>query len=106
MADAFCIYPRCMKVFHLLLQEAGAAGLSNCFNKCWCCNEIVFDNKNGYLCKSAVETNLSSCMIKMMKLDGEKREMMGKLSSQIVKENFDINKTMRDWIALYCRLVV
>lgn len=105
MADAF-VLSSLHEGLPLTLQEAGAAGLPIVSTNVGGCNEIVFDNKNGYLCKSAVETNLSSCMIKMMKLDGGKREMMGKLSSQIVKENFDINKTMRDWIALYCRLVV
>lgn len=104
MADAF-VLSSLHEGLPLTLQEAGAAALPMVCTDVGGCNEIVFDNKNGYLCKRPIETNLSSYMIKLMKLDGEKRKMMGRLSKKIVDENFDINKTMCDWINLYQRLI-
>ena len=62
------------------------------------CNNIVFENINGFLCKSKSFNSLSDSLIKFINTSNLKRINMGLNSRDIVINNFDIEKVNNDII--------
>ena len=54
------------------------------------CNNIVFENKNGYLFNKKDVNSLVDTLIKFIKTSNKQKKIMGSHSRKIALENYDI----------------
>ena len=81
------------------MLEAGAAGLPIIATKIGIANDIVKDNKTGFIVGSKDPGAIASCIKEL--IDKNKRELFGRRIREIVKKNFDWDNIIERYIKVY-----
>ncbi len=93
------VYTSFYENFGQTMLEAGAAGLPIIATKTGIANDIVKDDKTGFIVGPDNPKEIAEYI--MMLKDKNKRELFGKRIREIVKENFDWEKIVNKYVKVY-----
>ena len=103
-ADAF-VLPSLWEGMPLTLLEAGAVGLPIVATDVGGNSEIVLESKTGYLVPVRDTAALAEAMLRVMRLSDADRFTMGQAGREHVVQNFDLERVVDRWEALYRELL-
>ena len=103
-ADAF-VLPSLWEGMPLTLLEAGAVGLPIVATDAGGNSEIVLESKTGYLVPVRDTAALAEAMLRVMRLSDADRFTMGQAGREHVVQNFDLERVVDRWEALYRELL-
>ena len=103
-ADAF-VLPSLWEGMPLTLLEAGAAALPIVATAVGGISEIVLEGKTGYLVPARDMDALAEAMRRVMRLSDADRMTMGQAGRAHVVQNFDLERVVDRWEALYRELL-
>jgi glycosyltransferase involved in cell wall biosynthesis len=103
-ADAF-VLPSLWEGMPLTLLEAGAVGLPIVATDVGGNSEIVLESKTGYLVPVRDTAALAEAMLRVMRLSDADRFTMGQAGRAHVVQNFDLERVVDRWEALYRELL-
>ena len=103
-ADAF-VLPSLWEGMPLTLLEAGAVGLPIVATDAGGNSEIVLESKTGYLVPVRDTAALAEAMLRVMRLSDADRFTMGQAGRAHVVQNFDLERVVDRWEALYRELL-
>lgn len=99
-ADGFVLSSR-WEGFGLVVAEAMACELPVVATKCGGPEEIVVDEKTGYLCQAGNPAALAAGLERLMEQDPAERERMGKAGRREIADRFDMSEIASQWKTVY-----
>jgi len=93
------VYTSFYESFGQTMLEAGAAGLPVISTKVGVANDIVKNDKTGFIVGPDNPKEIAEYVIKLS--DKNKRELFGKKIRDIVKKNFDWDNIIEKYIEVY-----
>ena len=101
-SDIF-VYTSFYENFGQTMLEAGAAGLPIISTKTGIANDIVKDNKTGFIVGPKDSEAIASYIKELT--DKNKRELFGKRIREIIKKNFDWDTIIEKYIEIYKEII-
>lgn len=99
-ADGFVLSSQ-WEGFGLVIAEAMACELPVVATRCGGPEEIVVDEKIGYLCQAGNPTALAMGLERLMKHDPAEQKRMGKAGRREIVNRFDMSEIANQWRAVY-----
>ncbi len=81
-----------------VLLEAAAMGKPIITTDCVGCRDVIIDNVTGFLCETKNPVSLAAAMLKLISLQKEQIEFMGKKGREFVQEEFSDDVVLKKYL--------